>query len=98
MSRMPTTRWSLVLKAAGNDPEVARRAVATICELYREPVRCFFLFACRDDSRADDLTQGLMTSLIERGDFGRPERSMGRFRNYLIGAAKHYLFNDGRAR
>ena len=89
MARMPTTRWSLVLKAAGDDPEVVRRAVAALCEIYREPVLAFFQVKCGDPTIAEDLTQELLTSMVSRNDFARPDPSVGRFRNYLLGAAKH---------
>ena len=96
MGRMPTTRWSLVLKAAENDPEVVRRAVAALCEIYREPVLAFFQRECGDPALAEDLTQELLTSMVSKNEFARPDPSLGRFRNYLLGAARHRWENERR--
>jgi RNA polymerase sigma factor (sigma-70 family) len=96
MAGMPTTRWSLVLKLAAFDPEVARRAIAALYMIYREPVRLFFERECGDRSKADDLTQALFADLVERGHSFRPDPEHGRFRNYLLAAARHRLQNDAR--
>jgi RNA polymerase sigma-70 factor (ECF subfamily) len=96
MSGMPTTRWSLVLQAAADDPEVARRAVGTLCALYREPLLAYFHRECGDRVRAEDLVQSLLADLVARGDFARADRDRGRLRSYLLGAARHRLQNERR--
>jgi RNA polymerase sigma factor (sigma-70 family) len=93
---IPTTRWSLVLRAADLDPAVARRAVAALCEMYWYPVYVFYRRQRCSPDAARELVQDLFLDLIEGNDFARADRSLGRFRNYLLGAASHRLANAKR--
>src|SRR5262249_52234921 len=96
MAGIPTTRWSIVLQTAGADPEVARRAVRWLCETYWYPVYLFYRRSGCLPDEANDLVQGLFTDLIAGNDFARADRTRGRFRNYLLGAARHRLLNARR--
>lgn len=96
-SRLPTTQWTLVLAAAGEDPEAAAPAVAALCERYWYPLYVFMRRQCSDAEQARDLTQGFLLSFIEGGYFARVDRNRGRFRNYLLRAAKNYFLNDRRS-
>jgi RNA polymerase sigma factor (sigma-70 family) len=98
MNRIPTTRWSVVLRAGGADPELARRAIAFLCETYWYPVYAYFRRLGADRDAAGDLAQTLFADLIERGDFARPDPERGRFRDYLLGAARHLFLNARRER
>ncbi len=98
-SAFPDTRWSLVVgvrDARGHGGEgaegaLADRALAELCRLYWFPLYVFVRrrgFAAHD---AEDLTQGFLARLIERGDFGSADREKGKLRSYLLGALKNYL-------
>jgi hypothetical protein len=63
-----TTRWSLVLAAAGNDSQ-AREALSSLCQTYWYPLYAYLRRRGLDPEDARDLTQGFLTSLIERQDF-----------------------------
>ena len=42
---------------------------------------------------AEDLVQGFLADLLERGDLASVDRSKGRFRSFLRAACEHYLAN-----
>ena len=93
-----TTRWSLVVAAGGDDSSAARAALATLCETYWYPLYAYVRRRGDDADDARDLTQGFLTSLLERRDFEnlRPER--GRFRAFLLASLQHFLANDAARR
>jgi DNA-directed RNA polymerase specialized sigma24 family protein len=43
---------------------------------------------------AQDLTQAFFARFIATGGFASADRGRGRFRNYLLGALKHFLANE----
>jgi RNA polymerase sigma-70 factor (ECF subfamily) len=88
-----TTRWSLVLAAAGSDSQAARDALASLCETYWYPLYAYLRRRGLDPEDARDLTQGFLTSLIERQDFEGLRQERGRFRAFLLASLKHYLSN-----
>ena len=88
-----TTRWSLVLAAGGNDSQAAREALASLCKAYWYPLYAYLRRRGLDPEDARDLTQGFLTSLIERQDFEGLRQDRGRFRAFLLASLKHYLSN-----
>ena len=89
-----TTRWSLIVSAAGPHTAQSREALAALCQLYWYPI---YLFVRRRSPTADDaldLTQGFFTRLIEKNDLAAVDRQRGRFRGWLLGCLKHYLSNE----
>jgi RNA polymerase sigma factor (sigma-70 family) len=93
-SRFRTTRWSIVQAAAGPISGDARQALAALCETYWYPVYAFVRRSGHDAEDARDLTQGFFARLLERRDVGGADPVRGRFRDYLLGAAKHFLANE----
>jgi RNA polymerase sigma factor (sigma-70 family) len=93
-----TTRWSLVIAAGGDDSSAARAALATLCESYWYPLYAYVRRrgATPDDAR--DLTQGFLTSLLERRDFANLRQEQGRFRAFLLASLQHFLANDAARR
>jgi RNA polymerase sigma factor (sigma-70 family) len=93
-----TTRWSLVVAAGGDNSSAARDALAALCEAYWYPLYAYVRRRGVDVDDARDLTQGFLTSLLERRDFEalRPDR--GRFRAFLLASLKHFLANDAARR
>jgi RNA polymerase sigma-70 factor (ECF subfamily) len=88
-----TTRWSLVLAAAGNDSQAARDALSSLCQTYWYPLYAYLRRRGLDPEDAHDLTQGFLASLIERHDFEGLRQDRGRFRAFLLASLKHYLSN-----
>jgi RNA polymerase sigma-70 factor (ECF subfamily) len=93
-----TTRWSLIVAAGGDDSLAARTALAALCEVYWYPLYAYVRRwgASADDAR--DLTQGFLTSLLERRDFEGLHPDRGRFRAFLLASLRHFLANDSARR
>ena len=92
--RFPTTRWTLVRTAGGTRSSQSQEALATLCEAYWYP-----LYACLrgrgvsiDD--AQDLTQGFLARVIEKGALARADPARGRFRSFLLASLTHYAANE----
>lgn len=86
------------MAAGGDDSSVARAALATLCETYWYPL---YAYVRRRDASADDardLTQGFLTSLLERRDFENLRQDRGRFRAFLLASLQHFLANDAARR
>lgn len=87
----PTTQWSLIVRAAADDPAERDRALAEICTLYWPPVYAFIRSRGNSPHDAEDLTQGLFAELLERNDFARADANHGRLRSYLLASACNHL-------
>jgi RNA polymerase sigma-70 factor (ECF subfamily) len=85
------TRWSLVLEARGRDRS-GQAALSDLCAIYYQPVIAFLRREGRDEDTARDLAHAFFESLLARG-VGEPDPARGRFRNFLLGALKHFLTN-----
>ncbi len=94
-----TTRWTLVQRAKA-DCTVGRRALSELCDAYYEPVLTFFRCALRDADAARDAAHDFFATVLAGNRIARANREFGRFRSYLLGAAKHFLSHrrEGRAR
>jgi RNA polymerase sigma factor (sigma-70 family) len=79
--------------AAGGDPSLSAPALATLCTAYWYPVYAFVRRQGRNAHDAQDLTQDFFASLIERESLADVSRERGRFRTWLLAAAKHFLAN-----
>ncbi len=93
-----STRWTLVLAAAGEGatPSQSHEALSELCRIYWRPV---YLFLRRQGYSADDaqdLTQGFFADLIETRSYARADREKGRFRSFLLGALKHFVADERR--
>lgn len=90
--KVSTTQWTLVLRAQGQDP-VGQAALSDLCMIYYKPIIVFL----RHDGRCDDQAREIAHDFFERllsGGLGSPHPERGRFRNYLLGALKHFLANQ----
>jgi RNA polymerase sigma factor (sigma-70 family) len=90
--RFRTTRWALVMSAAGEGGE-ASTALSELCEMYWWPAYAFVRRSGFSAEDAQDLTQAFFTRVLEKSYFrdARPDR--GRFRSYLLGCLRHFLAN-----
>jgi DNA-directed RNA polymerase specialized sigma24 family protein len=89
-----TTHWSLVRAAGGPDTTAAHAALSKLCELYWYPLYAFVRRWGANPDDARDLTQGFLTSLLDRQDFENLRQERGRFRAFLLASLKHFLTND----
>ncbi|MDP6446550.1 MAG: ECF-type sigma factor [Pirellulaceae bacterium] len=92
-SRFATTRWSIIAAAAADD-SAATDALEQLCESYWYPLYAFIRRQGYAADDAQDLTQGFFTRLIEKRDLSQIDPQRGRFRAFLIAAAKHFLMNE----
>lgn len=88
-AKFATTRWSLVREAAGEDTE-ARKALATLAQLYWFPLYAFARREGAAPEAAEDLVQGFFASFLEGGHVRTVDPDRGRFRSWLLGAFKHH--------
>jgi DNA-directed RNA polymerase specialized sigma24 family protein len=89
-----TTRWSLIVAAGGDNSTTARAALATLCEIYWYPLYAYVRRRGTNADEARDLTQGFLTTLLERRDFEHVRQERGRFRAFLLASFQHFLAND----
>ncbi len=92
--RFQTTAWSLVLAAAGNPTTDSRRALATLCQTYWNPVYAFIRRSGYTRDQSQDLTQGFFALLLEKQYLRDADQERGRFRSFLLTAVKHFLANE----
>jgi RNA polymerase sigma factor (sigma-70 family) len=88
-----TTRWSLILSAAGSnvDEQKAREALAELCRTYWRPV---FVFVSRQGypvEEAQDLTQDFFAMILESNWLRRADEHRGRFRSFLLSSLQNFL-------
>lgn len=92
--RFATTRWSLIIQARHADNIPARAALEELCEAYWLPVYGFMRRHSNDVHEAQDLTQGFFASLLARDALADLNPERGRFRSFLLAAAKHFVCNE----
>ncbi len=86
------TRWTLVLRSRGEGDE-AKAALSDLCAACYEPVVSFLRRDGRGDDTARETAHAFFESVLSSG-IGTPEPERGRFRSYLLGALKHFLFKQ----
>jgi RNA polymerase sigma-70 factor (ECF subfamily) len=90
-----TTRWSVIRAAARAGTPESRRAFTTLCEKYQGPVYEFI--RCRwGEDKARDLTQGFFARLLEKEEIADADPALGKFRSWLLKAARNYCINEWR--
>lgn len=92
--RFATTRWSLVLQARQSDSAPARAALEELCQAYWLPVYAFMRRQTSDVHEAQDWTQGFFVSLLSHDAFAELHPDQGRFRSFLLAAARHFVSNE----
>jgi RNA polymerase sigma factor (sigma-70 family) len=88
----PETAWSIVLRA-GNGHD---RALADLCERYWFPLYAYCRRSGNTEADSQDLVQGLLTSLLERGDLSQVDQDLGRFRSWLLATMKSHARGEWR--
>lgn len=91
-----TTRWTRVCLAKA-DSDDGRKALADLCDAYYEPVVAFLRCELRDADAAQDMTHAFFAEMLAGGTIRTAERERGRFRSYLLGAVKHFLYHQREA-
>ena len=92
--RFATTRWSLIQQARQGQEGSARVALEELCQAYWLPAYAFMRRQTRDLHEAQDWTQGFFASLLSRDAFAQLTPERGRFRSFLLAAARHFASNE----
>jgi len=94
--RFQTTRWSLVLRAGGQDAPAARLALESLCKQVWFPLYGYVRRRGYSPEDAQDLVQGFFTRLLASGDLAHVSPERGRLRSFLLAALKHHVANHRR--
>jgi RNA polymerase sigma-70 factor (ECF subfamily) len=89
-----TTRWSMVIAAAGDPSPESEDALARLCQSYWLPVYAFIRRRGSSPDDAADLTQEFFARILEKRDLADAQRDRGRFRTFLLAAVTHFLANQ----
>ena len=92
-----TTRWSRVVLAGNAGHPEAHAALSSLCPPNRRPLYHFARRKGLSNEDAQDVTQGFILSLLEKGGFATADQQRGRFRTFLISSFCNYLTNAYRA-
>jgi RNA polymerase sigma-70 factor (ECF subfamily) len=90
-ARFATTHWSVVLATHADDPARARDALEKLCAVYWYPLYAFLRRRGHQPADAEDLVQGFIAHLLERGFFQAADPDKGRFRSYLLASLNHFV-------
>ena len=87
------THWSVVLAAGRSEaePELARAALAQLCQTYWAPLYTFVRSRGHAVHDAQDLTQSFFAYLIEHKIYTRVDPEKGKFRSFLLASLKNFL-------
>lgn len=97
----PTTRWTLVAKAAAQGDSVQvfqQQALEELCKTYWPPIFAFIRSKGASFEEAQDLTQGFFADFLRKDDFSKPERERGKLRTFLLRSVSNYTATDWRNR
>ena len=89
------THWSVIIAAGESQaaPEIARGALAQLCQTYWAPLYSFVRSRGYSLHDAQDLTQSFFAYLIEKKIYTRVDRQKGKFRSFLLASLKNFLAN-----
>ncbi|MDE3168230.1 MAG: sigma-70 family RNA polymerase sigma factor [Acidobacteriota bacterium] len=91
----PTTRWTLVVAAAGPQRKEARPALASLCESYWYPLYAYVRRRGYPPEQAQDLTQEFFIRVLEGRYLDRADPEKGRFRAFILTSLKFFLADEG---
>ncbi|MCO8122323.1 RNA polymerase subunit sigma-24 [Stieleria sp. TO1_6] len=99
--RLPTTRWSLVIRAGeasipAVDRQLARQSLEELCQMYWPALYGYLRRRGKTCQDAEDLIQGFFADLLERESIGAADASRGRFRAFLYASLDHFVANQQR--
>lgn len=88
-----TTRWSVVLAAAGQETD-RHRALGWLCEAYWYPLYAFVRRRGHDTESASDVVQSYFLRVMEKDVFRDVDPGAGKFRAFLLASMKNFLSNE----
>ena len=91
-----TTRWSVVLRAGGANPEQAQEALEHLCRDYWYPLYAYVRRKGHSPEDASDLTQDFFAKLLANEFAQGISPEGGRFRSFLLTALNRFLVDEWR--
>lgn len=91
-----TTQWTVVWKAAEEDSQHGRPALAEVVRRYWQPLYAFARrrgLSCED---AEDATQDFLSNVVNGNLLAAADPAKGKFRSYLLTAWKRFLIDQYR--
>jgi DNA-directed RNA polymerase specialized sigma24 family protein len=96
-AQFPPSQWTLILRAAGDpNDNVARGALAELCQAYWYPLYAFARQQGCSPHDAEDRTQAFFAHMLESNVLAAADPNKGRFRDFLRTSMKHFLINQWR--
>lgn len=96
--RFPLTRSTLLQQIRSPDPEIRRRALGTLIQVYWRPVYGYLRLRWgRDRPDAEDLTQEFFLRAMEGDYFESYDPVIARFRTFLRTCLDRFMSNTDRA-
>jgi len=93
-SRLPKTRWSLILSARTQDQTRNRLAMDNLTTAYWKPIYCYLRRRGYHNEEAKDLTQDFFSGFILEGKLlHTADKELGCFRQLLYTALKRFISN-----
>jgi len=83
--------WTEIASATLHGDTSASKALESFYELYRLPVQHFILRRGFSEADAEDLTQEFFLELMRDSALRKADRTRGKFRSFLLGAAARFL-------
>src|SRR4051795_12436921 len=92
-SPFPTTRWSLVGRAAARGTDNGRLALSELLQIYLPALKAHLVGPLRiDEHRADDLLQGFLADkVVEQNMIALADPTRGKFRTFLLTALERFV-------
>jgi RNA polymerase sigma-70 factor (ECF subfamily) len=91
---LPSTLWSVVLRARDRAAPEADEALAALCQAYWYPLHVYIRRQVGSADQAEDLTQAFFARLLEKDFLAGVDRQKGKFRAFLLACCKHFLANE----
>jgi RNA polymerase sigma factor (sigma-70 family) len=90
--------WTDIASATLHGDTSAAQALGDFYKRYREPVRQFILRKGFSESDAEDLTHEFFLELMRDSALRKADRTRGKFRSFLLGAAVRFLHDESARR
>src|SRR5688572_10507796 len=95
-ARFPTTSWTLIENLQRLSNEQRRALFDEWLIRYWKPLYAYFRTQSKTPEQAGDLVQGFLCSFFAADKVLKVNSQQGRFRNWLLVCARHYLISEGR--
>lgn len=94
----PSTQWSVVLSARGDDSAERSKALQQICQTYWHPIYAYARKRGFSPADSEDVTQEFFADLLGREEFANVRETKGKLRTFLLVAARNFMANEWQKR